>query len=434
MVFQALVTALPTIFKGASVIAECKGIAETFTAFTDIVKAGSEWLSSYCEQCGADCGSAFNHVSQKLEAIKGQLADQQKAISQISDMVNDIRYKEGIETIEAAYTTLLKGKHNLQSTLDNLKGSIFWLDTMNSRDLNINKIKAYLDLERERNGSKPTASVLDHIYRCSKPVEDLASYVLTVKAEYLIIVSLFYSNMEDHQRVAQEWTDFIRDAIEIIKHVGLADVYEGDTVNELGQTGKGMILSMSHLYPRNLDAFDRRKGKTPGYGCCTSPWPCKCSEHPRDVGFHEGDTVKEFAQGKGTMCYNDRDKYEGEWMNGLEHGFGTMYYKSGGRWKGMYTGDWVRGKRSGNGRFTAESGLQYDGEWLNDMNNGKGRMTYPRGGVDEGVYKDGRLWMGTITRKDGVVMPVKAGETSSFVHWTFPQGFGSGSVLDPDDP
>ena len=44
------------------------------------------------------------------------------------------------------------------------------------------------------------------------------------------------------------------------------------------------------------------------------------------------------------MYYNDVDKYEGEWKNGLKEGKGIMYYNDGRRYKGDWKNDLKEGK------------------------------------------------------------------------------------------
>jgi hypothetical protein len=176
--------------------------------------------------------------SPKLRAIEGQLANQREAISHILEVVTDLRYKAGIERIEGAYNTLMKGSRNLKSTLKEMEGFIFELNTANSMYLNIHKLRNYLDMVRKEKGQQA--------------VRDLGSYVVSVKAEYLIMVSLYYAYMKDQERVAQEWTDFNQDAMEIIKYVGL----EVDTLDKL----KKRIGTMSEdlEMPRPVDKLTAR--------------------------------------------------------------------------------------------------------------------------------------------------------------------------------
>jgi hypothetical protein len=120
----------------------------------------------------------------------------------------------------------VKGSHNLKSTLKEMENFIFEMNTMNSQHLNTTKIKNYLEMVRKEKGQQAA--------------EDLGNHLLTVKTEYLIMVSLYYTHIGDQARVTQEWEDFNRDVKEVIKYGGLADLYEGDEVDGL-KHGKGTM-------------------------------------------------------------------------------------------------------------------------------------------------------------------------------------------------
>jgi hypothetical protein len=230
---------------------------------------------------------AFQQVSGELKDNLDQLASQQEAISLILGVITDIRYKAGIEQIDGAYRTLLEGSHSLKSTLEEMKALMHELNTTNSQHPNINQIKEYLELVRKVKGQQA--------------VTELASYVVTVKAEYLIIISLYNTYMEDLQQVAQAWTHFNQDAMEIIKYGGLADVYEGDTVNGFGE-GKGTMFYMSGEKYEG----DWVGGKRSGKGRQTYP----------DGGFHEGGWLNDLKHGHCREIYVGGDTYEREYRNG----------------------------------------------------------------------------------------------------------------------
>lgn len=58
-----------------------------------------------------------------------------------------------------------------------------------------------------------------------------------------------------------------------------------------------------------------------------------------------------------------KGRYEGQKKGKLRHGFGTFYYKEGGK----YTGDWKENKMSGKGiLYYVNDQVAYDGEWKED--------------------------------------------------------------------
>lgn len=48
--------------------------------------------------------------------------------------------------------------------------------------------------------------------------------------------------------------------------------------------------------------------------------------------------------GSGTVVYPNRDKYEGEWLNGKRHGIGALWLYDSDRYRICYTGEWQRDK------------------------------------------------------------------------------------------
>ena len=76
-------------------------------------------------------------------------------------------------------------------------------------------------------------------------------------------------------------------------------------------------------------------------------------------GIYEG----EFLDGKqhGTGKYTSADGYEysGQWVNGVIEGIGTAKYSDG----SIYTGSFKSSKPSGTGKLVFLDGGSYDGEW-----------------------------------------------------------------------
>ena len=133
---------------------------------------------------------SFNQVVGQLTAMEDPLVSQQTTMAQTLELTSDLRYKEGFEKIEGAYAALLKGAHNLQAMLGELKGFIFELNTENVRHLSSTRLQEYLELVQRPHGSQAA--------------QELASYVVTVKAKSLIIVRLHDSYVADFRQVQHE--------------------------------------------------------------------------------------------------------------------------------------------------------------------------------------------------------------------------------------
>ena len=58
-----------------------------------------------------------------------------------------------------------------------------------------------------------------------------------------------------------------------------------------------------------------------------------------------------------------QDKYEGEFLNGLKHGFGTLFFTNGERFKGQFLHD----KSNGIGTFYRKTGDEITAEWENNV-------------------------------------------------------------------
>lgn len=94
------------------------------------------------------------------------------------------------------------------------------------------------------------------------------------------------------------------------------------------------------------------------------------------------------------------EKYDGDLMNGVPHGYGTKKYSDG----RVYTGYWCNGIREGRGKVTNNIfGLSYEGEWKADQPDGNGIIT-----IEDttyiGEFKEGsRHGFGYQIAKNGVV-------------------------------
>ena len=139
---------------------------------------------------------------------------------------------------------------------------------------------------------------------------------------------------------------------------------------------------------------------------------------------YEGDWVDGLQHGKGKMIWPDGEVYEGDWVDGREQGKGTHTWLNGGpiyegdwvegSWHGKgtyicpdgwrYKGDFIDGFRHGKGTHTWPDGVVYTGDWVNGMPNGIGTITWPAGEIYEGAWLDGSWhgW-GKHTSSDGEV-------------------------------
>ena len=77
---------------------------------------------------------------------------------------------------------------------------------------------------------------------------------------------------------------------------------------------------------------------------------------------YEGEFVDGLFHGQGTIVYSDGSSYVGEWKDGLFHGQGTGAFAN----ESSYTGEFKEGKRNGKGTYIYENGSSWIGEWENN--------------------------------------------------------------------
>ncbi len=109
-----------------------------------------------------------------------------------------------------------------------------------------------------------------------------------------------------------------------------------------------------------------------------------------DAGTYEGEWVDGVAEGQGTITWDSGSHYEGEWKDGMRNGQGTYTSTEGDGY--VYEGEFKNNERSGNGTMTWEdsrdgSSCVYEGEFKNDEYSGKGVLTWKKDGEVTGTYE-----------------------------------------------
>ena len=101
----------------------------------------------------------------------------------------------------------------------------------------------------------------------------------------------------------------------------------------------------------------------------------------------------------GLARHEDADKstYEGEWQEGLMHGWGvhrlpTLRY---------YAGEFVNGFKKGSGVANDPTGWAYAGQWDGDAESGIGVETMGKGAQFIGEFLGGKRVRGVMTYEDG---------------------------------
>jgi hypothetical protein len=121
----------------------------------------------------------------------------------------------------------------------------------------------------------------------------------------------------------------------------------------------------------------------PGTGCRV--W--NANPIPNEHVSWTGSCVNGVANGRGALQWfvNKRptERYEGELVNGREHGQGTYSWTNGAR----YEGAWREGKAHGQGTRTNQEGAAFSGELVNGCFEKDGRRSWVGVSRDDCKFK-----------------------------------------------
>ena len=89
--------------------------------------------------------------------------------------------------------------------------------------------------------------------------------------------------------------------------------------------------------------------------------------------------------GKGIYLWRNKQRYEGDFVNGIKHGKGIYIWPDGFE----YNGEYVNGIREGRGIYKWKDGRVFEGLFKNGKPDGKGKLTY-KGVTILCEYKNGK--------------------------------------------
>lgn len=118
-----------------------------------------------------------------------------------------------------------------------------------------------------------------------------------------------------------------------------------------------------------------------------------------DNAVYEGDIVDGVPHGTGTMKFDDGTVYFGDFRNGQFHGIGTIDWPN----RDHYEGDFRNNSREGFGIYVSSSnGIKYEGDFRDNKFHGKGKMTFSDGAYYIGDFKNDMFdGYGTYVSRDG---------------------------------
>jgi putative phage-type endonuclease len=139
------------------------------------------------------------------------------------------------------------------------------------------------------------------------------------------------------------------------------DVYEGEFKNNL-KSGHGSFRSDLYIYQGEYE-----NGKRTGKGILMVL---------KDSVLTSNMLLVRVLQG---------DKYDGEWLENIMHGYGIMHYSDG----SLYKGEFKYGLRCGKGEFTNLKGDKFIGFWKDNIRHGAGRVIHSDGYTYTGRWNKG---------------------------------------------
>ncbi len=116
---------------------------------------------------------------------------------------------------------------------------------------------------------------------------------------------------------------------------------------------------------------------------------------------YEGQFREDVMSGQGTMIYKNGNKYVGHFLNGKRNGLGELTYSNGDIYRGEFRDD----RRTGEGTYVFSNGSRYEGEFLDGRRHGKGRYVYPSGDEYRGYFSNGKMdGVGICTYSNGQII------------------------------
>ena len=108
----------------------------------------------------------------------------------------------------------------------------------------------------------------------------------------------------------------------------------------------------------------------------------------RTSSTYNGSWKDNQKHGFGVQMYANGDKYEGMWRANKRHGSGTLWIQSdrNGILRKLYTGDWANDQMDGKGTMYFENGDKYEGMWRGNQRFGRGKLIYNDGDVYVGQW------------------------------------------------
>lgn len=148
---------------------------------------------------------------------------------------------------------------------------------------------------------------------------------------------------------------------------------------------------------------------------------CYLSKDEVEILIDHADRIKakkmiglQVQNGYGTCCYDNGDKYKGEWKDGKRDGHGTLFFANGDKFEGYFE----NGVINGHGIYYWTNGLRFEGVWKNGRRNGIGTVFLTNGDKETGeVVNDKREGEWILIKTDGTKLKATYENGKRIMNW-----------------
>jgi len=102
---------------------------------------------------------------------------------------------------------------------------------------------------------------------------------------------------------------------------------------------------------------------------------------------YQGQWEKNRMHGQGAYIFADGEKYVGQWENGKMNGHGTYFYTNGDK----FIGEWEKKKKNGPGTYYFSNGDTWEGDFLDNKKHGPAKYTWANGQSKKEYWENGKL-------------------------------------------
>lgn len=183
-------------------------------------------------------------------------------------------------------------------------------------------------------------------------------------------------------------------AVGIVLALGIGTANQGFADDYFSATNGCKVRQSSN---EKLSKITYQGSCTKGYASGNGTYT-KYDTDNKVIYTYKGQLKDGMEHGKGSIVWQDGDKYEGDFQDNKIHGKGVYTWANG----NVYNGGFQNNKRHGKGVFTWANGNKYDGDFYNNKQDGKGVYTWADGGKYEGEWKEGyKVGLGKMTFPKG---------------------------------